>query len=230
MALVFVDIDGTLIAGRSEVRFIRHLTVTGRLGPRALSSALLFTLTQARRYRRHVWKKNKAYLVGLSTAEIRDLARAFVRREIEPRLRRQLSRRIEEHRAAGDRVLLLSGTPDFIAAPLAELVGAEGCIASRCAERDGRFTADAPLEHPFAADKLRLAQEAARRFGCSLADCAAYGDSIHDRDLLQAVGRPVAVYPDRRLARWAAAHGGEILQGASGRRRWGRLAGARQSA
>ena len=230
MPLVFIDIDGTLVAGRSEIRFIRFLALCGKLGPTALARAVRFAIAQSPRYGRHVWKKNKAYLAGLGTARVQELARAFVRREIEPLLRRQLSRRIEEHRAAGDRVVLLSGTPDFIASPLAELVGAQACIASRCAERDGRFTADGPLVHPFAAEKLRLAQEEAKRHGSSLSECTAYGDSIHDRDLLEAVGRPVAVYPDRELARWAEARGCEVLKDASDRRRWRRLAGARQSA
>ena len=42
--LVFVDLDGTLLAGASEPRFIGHLLATRRIGPGACLRALSFAL------------------------------------------------------------------------------------------------------------------------------------------------------------------------------------------
>jgi phosphoserine phosphatase len=53
--------------------------------------------------------------------------------------------------------------------------------------------------HPFGADKLALAARFAAEAGAQLSEASAYGDSQHDLTLLQAVGYPVAVLPDRPL-------------------------------
>jgi phosphoserine phosphatase len=49
-----------------------------------------------------------------------------------------------------------------------------------------------------------------------LADAVAYADSIHDLPLLVRVARPVAVRPDRQLAREAVARGWEVMGVATG--------------
>ena len=214
MRLVLFDVDGTLLEGGSEVRFIRHLIARRRIGLKSLLRSCAFALSHAARYGRHVWKKNKAYLAGLGSAEVEQLAAAFVRERLAQALRPAVLERIAEHRGRGDRVILLTGTPDFIARPLAEAIGANGWIATCCAAQSGIFQAESPTSHPFAADKLRLAEAAAAECGLTLAQCTAYADSIHDRDLLQAVGRAVAVAPDNGLLALAKQAGWEIMQGA----------------
>lgn len=211
MRLVFVDLDGTLLAGGSEARFIRHLIVSRRIGVRAVLGSLGFALRHAPRFGRHVWKKNKAYLAGLPRDEVERLASTFAVDRLLPLIRATMRERIASHRAAGDHVLLLTGSPEFLARPLAEAVGADGWIATDCAQTAGVFLDVPPRRHPFGGEKLALAREAAHRLGLSLADCVAYADTGEDIALLAAVGAPVAVAPDRRLARHARAAGWEIV-------------------
>lgn len=228
--LVFVDLDGTLLAGGSEARFIAHLTATRRIGVGALLRSLVFALRHWPRYGRHVWKKNKAYLAGLSTAEVARWGEAFAAERLTPLLRSAVRERITCHRAAGDRVILMTGTPDFLARPLAEVVGTDGWIATACAQCDGRYSDSPPLTHPFAAAKLRHAREAAELVGISLAECVAYADTGDDVELLAAVGTAIAVAPDRRLARHARASGWEIMAAAPARPLRRMLASAGQRA
>jgi HAD superfamily hydrolase (TIGR01490 family) len=229
MACILVDVDGTLIGGRgSEARFILRLVRRGALGPAALARSAAFILRWLPRHGRHVLKKNKTYLADLAVSEVEAIAADFVRSHIAPLLRREMLSRLDEHRAAGDRLVLLTGTPDFIAAPLTRLVGADAYIASRCAVRDGRFTSDPPPDHPFGRDKLRLGHRAATDAGATLADCAAYADSIYDLPLLAAVGRPVCVHPDRKLERIAVERGWEILAPRPRLEPLRRMVGARQ--
>ena len=54
-------------------------------------------------------------------------------------------------------------------------------------------------------------EEIARWDGLDLAQCYAYSDSASDLPMLQAVGHPVAVNPDARLARHARANGWPIV-------------------
>lgn len=216
MACVFVDVDGTLIKGPScEARFAAYLLRRGRLGTRQLAQAALFVPRFAPSFGRHVLKKNKAYLAGLEVEAIAASAEAFVRQELEPLLRPELVRRLEAHRGAGEVIVLLTGAPDFIARPLAELVGAELWRATKCERANGVYSAEPPAEHPFGAAKLAFAEEVCRQAGSRLSECAAYADSAYDLPLLERVGRPVAAHPDRALKRAARRAGWEVLAGAA---------------
>lgn len=218
MSVALVDVDGTLLTGprSSEALFIRHLLRRGMLGPRQLGAAGWFLLRHGPRYGRHSFRKNKAYLAGLKLADIAAVAETFTTHELEPILNRPLMRRMAEHRAAGEPIMLLTGTPDFITAPLARLVGADGWRAARYVVRDGIFQAAPPIEHPLGPDKIRAAAALCEEAGATLRDATSYADSIYDLPLLLEVGRPVAVLPDEELRREAKARGWEIMETAPG--------------
>jgi HAD superfamily hydrolase (TIGR01490 family) len=199
MTLAIFDIDGTLVEGSTERRFWRYLLKRGHQGPRQVLAYLLFWLRYFPVYRGLTAKKNKAYLYKLDTARVRGLAERFVVEEIVPRLYAPAVQRLQSHLRRGDTVVLLSGTLEPIARALAQALGVEHVRATMCKERDGRYLAGPPKVHPFGAVKLEIAAELAAEIGASLSEASAYGDSQHDLTLLEAVGDPVAVQPDRPL-------------------------------
>lgn len=217
MGLVFVDVDGTLLEGPSSERlFIAHLMSCRVLGARQLTHAMAFFLRHWRDYGQHTVKKNKAYLAGLDRETVATIADSFVRTELSRRLRSAVVERMEQHRRAGEIIALLTGTPDFIAAPLACWVGAEMWRATRCAEERGLFMAAPPKVHPFADEKVKQALDICARLDMDLSRCTAYADEVYDLPLLRRVGRPVAVSPDRGLARIAQREGWEVLPSVPG--------------
>jgi HAD superfamily hydrolase (TIGR01490 family) len=204
--LALFDIDGTLVTGPStERRLFRALLAAGHLGPRQLAAFAAFVPRQLPAFGRHVLRKNKAYLAGLVPAELAAFADQWVPGALAGAWFAPAVARLRGHLAAGDEVVLLSGTPDFVARAIARELGAPAWLGSWLAVQAGRFTAAPPARHPFGAAKLELARELCRARGLALADVAAYGDSVHDLPLLAAVGKPVAVRPDGALAR-AARH------------------------
>ncbi len=213
MNAAIFDVDGTLLTGphSSESLFVRDLLRRRVIGVPQIAAAGWFMLANGWRYRRHVLRKNKAYLAGLALDDVAALARAFAERDLARLIDRAVLQRIEEHRRAGDVILLLTGTPDFLARPLAERIGADGWQGARYALRDGRFAAAPPVRHPLGIDKIAAADDLCARHGAELARAAAYADSIHDLALLARVARPIAVRPDRRLARAARARSWEII-------------------
>jgi HAD superfamily hydrolase (TIGR01490 family) len=212
MKLAIFDIDGTLVEGSTERRFWRYLLKGGHQGPRQVVAYLLFWLRYLPVYRSHTAKKNKAYLYKLDTARIRSLAERFVGEEILPRLYAPAVQRLQSHLRHGDTVVLLSGTLEPIAQALAKALSVEHVRATVCRERDGRYLAGPPTVHPFGAVKLELAAQFAAEVGASLSDASAYGDSRHDLTLLQAVGDPVAVLPDRPLLATARGNRWHIIR------------------
>ena len=216
MTLAIFDIDGTLIPGRTEPRFWRYLLVRGLQGPRQILAYAWFLLRCLPRYGVHVVKKNKAYLVGLATAEVAAHAADFVASDVLPRLYAPAMHRLQHHLRRGDVVVLLSGTLEPIARALADELGVQHVVATTCAERYGRYLAHPPIVHPFGSRKLGLATTLAARLGTELRLATAYADSGHDLALLEAVGSPVAVRPDAKLKRAARANAWNVI--ASGAR------------
>jgi HAD superfamily hydrolase (TIGR01490 family) len=212
MSLAIFDIDGTLVEGSTERRFWRYLLKRGHQGPRQVLAYLLFWVRYWPVFRSRTAKKNKAYLYKLDTARVRGLAERFVAEEILPRLYAPAVQRLQSHLRRGDTVVLLSGTLEPIARALANALSVEHVRATICRERDGRYLAGPPDVHPFGVVKLELAGQFAAEIGASLSDATAYGDSQHDLALLEAVGHPVAVLPDRPLLATATGNRWLIIQ------------------
>jgi len=212
MRLAIFDLDGTLIHASSERLFARYLSEHGRLGWRQAAAFTTFALRHAVALRGAVFKKDKAYLAGLPEAPLRDLARLFVNDRLFATLYPPALARLERHRADGDLLLLLTGTPDFIAQPLCERLGLANVIATECVARNGVFTGAIPLQHPFGVDKLTLARAFADAHDARLDHAVAYANAREDRFLLAEVGEAVAVRPDLRLRGLARRAGWEILE------------------
>jgi HAD superfamily phosphoserine phosphatase-like hydrolase len=212
MRLVLFDIDGTLITGPStEKRFFWLLALRGLIGPRQVFAWVLFLLKHAPRFGSQVLKKNKAYLSGLRLEELRLLARPWAEDLVKHAGFEPCLTWLRHHRIVGDRVVLLSGTPQFVAEAIGAALGIETICGTHCAERDGRLLPLPPLAHPFGPDKARIAAAIAHRQRLPLRDAVAYADSIHDLSLFCAVGTAVAVRPDATLADVAETAGWKLI-------------------
>ena len=110
--------------------------------------------------------------------------------------------RIEQHRASGHRTVLVTGSLDLFAAPLASLF--DEVVASSMEVADGTLTgylATPPLVDEARAQWLK---DYAERHGLDLTRSHGYGDSVADVSWLRLLGRPVAVNPDLPLYRVAS--------------------------
>jgi HAD superfamily hydrolase (TIGR01490 family) len=141
----------------------------------------------------------------LPARELREQAQSALSDFILPRVQHEAVRRIRAHRGRGDRVVLITGSLDFLVAPLRHL--ADELVTSRLVEHGGRFTGEL-AEPPLTADgRASLAARLAAERGLDLADCHAYADSVADLPLLEVVGHAHPVNPDVRLAREARRRG-----------------------
>lgn len=149
---------------------------------------------------------------GMAPAELDRRAEALLHDHVLPRLRPEAVARIERHRGRGHRVVLVTGSIEAIARPIADHLGVHDLLAPRLAARGGALTGeleDGPLAGPRKAEAL---VDHARRHGLDLGRSHAYGDSLDDVPMLERVGRAAVVNPDRRLRRAAVARGWEVLE------------------
>jgi phosphoserine phosphatase len=117
---------------------------------------------------------------------------------------------IAEHRAAGDEIVVLSASGTEVVEPIAAMVGADCAVATRMGVADGRYTGVVEY-YCYGEAKADAARRIAEERGYRLADCRAYSDSITDLPLLEAVGHPTVVNPDRALRREAVRRGWPVL-------------------
>lgn len=109
----------------------------------------------------------------------------------------------DQHLHAGRRVWLVTATPLEVASVMARRLGLSGALGTRVEHVEGIYTGQLVGEILHGAAKAEAVRGLAREQGLNLADCWGYSDSHNDIPLLEAVGHPVAINPDRRLRRHA---------------------------
>ena len=211
MRLAIFDVDGTLVRCRSELQFWRYLVARGRQGPRQILAWLLFLIRHLPTGDIHLLKRNKAYLSGLASADVAQLADEFVETRLVQRLYAPVVQRLRQHMLRGDAVVLVTGTLDPIARALARRLGVRHICATVCRERNGKFLAQPPESHPFRSAKLTLAEQLAVQMGGNIRTATAYGNSHHDLSLLKGVREAVAVLPDKGLLQAVLEHDWETI-------------------
>jgi HAD superfamily hydrolase (TIGR01490 family) len=121
---------------------------------------------------------------------------------------------VQQHRAAGDQLVIVTATNEFVTGPIAQAFGVEELIAVRL-ERgpDGWITGEIVGVPSLREGKVtRLGQWlAARGLGWADVEVTFYSDSTNDLPLLEAVDHPVATNPDVRLRAIAGERGWRIL-------------------
>jgi HAD superfamily phosphoserine phosphatase-like hydrolase len=126
------------------------------------------------------------------------------------------------HAKQGHEVVVISGTLEPLAQAAARALETElaargititiRVIATRLEEKDGKWTGKVGGEAMFGDAKAHAAKRLAEEMRLDLGGCYAYGDSLNDRWLMEAVGRPVAVNPSKDLAGIARTHGWPVLR------------------
>ena len=187
----------------------------GLVGPRQLARGGRALIAAVFAGDPHRMARNKDYLAGMAVDTVCREAEQFTVRALIPLLRPDMVERLQKHRTAGDRVVLLTGVPDFLANVLGRHLKVDMVCATQCQTADGRFAVAPPVQHPYREQKLLIAQQLVAQQETTLAQTTAYGDSVHDLTLLSAVGHPVAVQPDRKLRRRASVDGWEIVTNAA---------------
>ena len=107
-------------------------------------------------------------------------------------------------------VIIVSTSGQEMVGPIGALLGASSVIATRMEMADGRYTGQMEF-YAYGEAKAEQVRMLAAERGYSLADCYAYSDSVTDLPMLETVGHPHAVNPDRALRRIAQQRGWPVL-------------------
>ncbi len=213
----FFDLDKTIIAGSSTLAFRRPLYSAGFLRKGTLVrlgiAHLSYTLFGADEDSLKRARDEMLDLVsGWHKAEIDAIVAQTLDDVIEPLVFAEALFLIDEHKRAGREVYIVSASPEEFVRPIARLVGIDRIIATKIrTDGLGRYVPE--LERyvmgPGKADAMR---EVADQDGIDLSGSFAYTDSFTDMPMLEAVGNPIAVNPEKELKEAAEANDWPILE------------------
>lgn len=203
--------------GSSAFQFGRAAYEAGLLGRRRLAADawanMCFRLRGSTDERSHALRARiSASLQGTSVLQLERLG-AGVMAGVLPRIYPRMLSIAYEHQDAGRRVYIVTAASRELAELLARVLAFDGAIGSQFSEvADGRYTGRPGGLFVYGDDKALAVRELAQREGIELASSYAYSDSESDLPMLRVVGHPVAVNPDRGLARVAEQEGWEVLR------------------
>ncbi len=231
-AAAFFDLDKTIIARSSTLAFSHPLYAGGLLNRRAvLRSTYAHFMYLVAGADHQQMERMRDYLssmvAGWDVAQVREIVAETLVGIVEPMVYREAVALIAEHHAAGRDVVVVSTSGAELVDPIAGLLGADAVIATRMVEQGGRYTGEIAF-YAYGPNKAAAVRELAQQRGYDLDASYAYSDSFTDLPLLEAVGHPHAVNPDRALRREAAARSWPVLdftQPAPLRRRFAGLTG-----
>jgi HAD superfamily hydrolase (TIGR01490 family) len=213
----FFDLDKTVISKASMMAFGGSFYRAGLIGKRALARGLWTQVIFVRfgasaETLARLRSSALALTEGWDQAQVRQIVVDALGRVIDPITYAEALELIEEHRSVGRRVYIVSAAPAEIVEPLAEHLGVHEAIASQAAvDHHGRYTGEME-RYTYGPAKAEVMRLVAGRDGIDLAASWAYTDSATDLPMLEAVGHPVAVNPDRKLRRIAAQRGWSVLR------------------
>ncbi|HLY94943.1 MAG TPA: HAD-IB family hydrolase [Gaiellaceae bacterium] len=208
----FFDLDRTLLRRSSALALAGSFRERGLISRMQLAKAAAWQLLFVMRGASHETVRRAAedgllVLRGSTPEELRTLVAEALEPVLRPLVYAEPLHLVEQHRARGEPVYIVSATLQEIVEAIAADLGFDGALGTICEVKDGMYTGRA-VRALHAENKV----VAVRELGFELDLCTAYSDSHTDLPLLEAVGHPVAVNPDRALRRIAGERDWPVLE------------------
>lgn len=226
-AAAFFDLDRTLMSGSSAYYFGKAVYREGLVSRRRLArdagNAVLFRLYGASDEKSEALRDRILASVAGHEAEIFRRLAASVIEELLPRIRPEAQALLDMHSEAGRDVYIISASPVEIVSELARALDIEGGLGTESEIVDGVYTGRLAAPFCYGEGKAVVLRKLAADEGYDLARCYAYSDSASDLPMMQLVGNPIAVNPDRPMMAVAHRRGWPVVEFARERKQIIRL-------
>ena len=214
MEAAFFDLDKTIVAKSSPLALGKSFFSAGLLTRSSLLKSvyaqLVFNLMGADEHKMEKMREEAAKLTsGWEQEKVRQVVTEVLEEVISPLIYAEALELIHDHRTAGRLICIVSSSPEEIVEPLARMLDVDRWIASKPKVVDGRYTGELDF-YAYGSAKAEAMEQLSLELDIDLAGSFAYSDSPTDLPMLELVGNPVAVNPDRTLRRIASERGWRI--------------------
>ncbi|WP_435770279.1 HAD family hydrolase [Nocardioides sp. SYSU DS0651] len=212
----FFDLDKTIIAKSSVLAFSKPFQAGGLISRRAvLRSAyaqFVFMVGGADHDQVEKMRQFMSQLTaGWDVATVREIVADTLHNVVDPLVYDEAVELMEQHHAAGRDVVIVSTSGSEVVEPIGAMLGADRVIATRLEVEDGHYTGEIGY-YAYAEEKATAIRALAEERGYDLARSYGYSDSITDVPMLEAVGHPHAVNPDKELRKVAVSREWPVLE------------------
>jgi HAD superfamily hydrolase (TIGR01490 family) len=213
MYIAFYDLDHTILEDNSATHLVHVARERGIMREKHFRHAVWLSIL----YKLGIGNSTKmivrmlSWIRGLKVSEVEDLCEEIFTDMIVPRIRPKILETIRQHRENGGAVVLLSSATEPVCKPVVRHLELDDLICSILESMDGLLTGKTVGKLVYEREKKVRLLEYCREKGHDPQQAYYYGDSFTDRFVMEAVGHPVAVDPDRRLLRIAQRRNWDIL-------------------
>ena len=214
MALAIFDLDNTLISGDSDHSWGEFLV------SEKVVDAQQFKKSNDQFYADYVAGSLDIFaylefslqpLTKMSMTALAELHKRFMQQVIAPMQLAKAQALLQQHRDAGDRLLIITSTNRFIVEPICHSLGVTEILATDAQIVDGRYSGKVEGVPTYKEGKVVRLNAWLKEQGETLKGSLFYSDSINDLPLLMEVSHPVAVDPDEALRNAANERGWDII-------------------
>ncbi|MDT5336451.1 MAG: hypothetical protein QOD90_1956 [Mycobacterium sp.] len=211
----FFDLDKTVIAKSSTLAFSKPFFEQGLINRQAVLKStyaqFLFLMSGADHEQ---MDRMRSYLTTMCTGwnveQVKSIVGETMHDIVDPLVFAEAANLIADHKLCGRDVVVVSASGEEVVAPIARALGATHAMATRMVVEDGKYTGEVAF-YCYGEGKVEAIHELAAREGYALDHCYAYSDSITDLPMLEAVGHPTVVNPDRALRKEAVGRAWPVL-------------------
>lgn len=207
----FFDLDKTIIATSSAFAFGKEFLHNGMITRQEawelyLSKAQYMLVGQSSEKMDSTRDALAQMVAGWKVEDVQRITRETLREVVAPAIYAEARELIDDHRAKGHRVIIISASAKILVEPIAEELGVDTVVATEMTVENGKLTGQI-TRYLKGEAKAEAVRQFAAEHGYDLDASFAYSDSATDIPMLELVGNPVAVNPDRALKKHALVNG-----------------------
>jgi putative phosphoserine phosphatase/1-acylglycerol-3-phosphate O-acyltransferase len=209
----FYDLDHTILDGNSATHLVQEAHKRGVMTDRQYRHAIWLSIL----YKLNIGEPTRminrmlSWLKGLKEASINTLSMEIFDQIIKDTIRPEILETIREHRSRKGAVVLLSSATTPICYPVSQHLELDEMICTQLEAENGILTGHTSGKLVYGEQKKVRMLDFCREKECIPGEAWYYGDSYTDRYVMEAVGNPVAVSPDKRLLKIAKRNNWPVL-------------------
>jgi putative phosphoserine phosphatase/1-acylglycerol-3-phosphate O-acyltransferase len=211
--IAFYDLDHTILTGNSATYLVEEARLRGVMSPRQHRHAVYLSII----YKLNLGNPTKminrmlSWLTGLHEEAVKKLSREVFMDDLVQTIRPEIVKSMSEHRTRNGANVLLSSATSPICEPVSEYLKMDDVICTQLASENGILSGKTDGKLVYGLEKKKRLLSYCETYGFDPSESYYYGDSYTDQYVMESVGKPVAVSPDRRLLKIAHKQNWPIL-------------------
>ena len=211
----FFDFDGTLYNGVVAFDFLKFLVANRLLKIREIVGLLklfyyyaLDKFSLAERYNTN--KKIYQKVIGWNSHSLESNSRKFLESRIAHKLFHSIAKILDEHSKNGHKIIIVTTALREIVSPIRKLIKIDDIIATEVEIKNELYTGKIKLL-PVGKNRIKIIRKYCNLHNIDIKKSYAYSDHFSDIPMLENIGNPVAVNPDRKLKIYALKKGWRVI-------------------